>query len=335
MFTEPRWRSGRSPSTPARCREHIPLPPTMQPYLHIFSHLLVLRPFKPTKSLLIRGFCASVKATRRLRESAKRRAGADAETALAEPPDAEIRRRRYDRLAVARLTPERNTLARSLSNLAPPPPRPTRAREARVRRAAGRLQHRSRRVRLEQPRRHRRRPRGRGARLGGSVRSRKRAPHRRREDERAGRRQGAHPPGRPLPAAAGSAPDARLAPAELHPRSGALARSPCRRVPHLARLLQRAQLTAGTRAARQLGLGCVPVRFQRRPRRDRARYEQQRQGSLVPERPGRQGRRARNQLPRRLLPGQLQRRGLRLDRPLRRHRQRIGSAQRDRNHPQR
>ena len=34
----PRWRSGRSPSTPVRCRRSTPLSPTTQPNLHISSH---------------------------------------------------------------------------------------------------------------------------------------------------------------------------------------------------------------------------------------------------------------------------------------------------------
>src|SRR4051794_32395830 len=46
LVEEPGWRSGRSSSPPARCDEHIPLPPTMQPYLHILSH-----PPAPTGSL--------------------------------------------------------------------------------------------------------------------------------------------------------------------------------------------------------------------------------------------------------------------------------------------
>src|SRR5512132_3237803 len=62
----PRWRSGRSPSTPVRCATCTPLPPTTQPNLHISSHLGPCHAtLLPTKWSLGRDFAATMRSARR------------------------------------------------------------------------------------------------------------------------------------------------------------------------------------------------------------------------------------------------------------------------------
>ena len=291
MITEPRWRSGRSPSTPARCGEHTPLPPTMQPYLHIFSHLAAPTAAHSRKPLLARHSPSPVppgSSERARLQHARADARAATAACLSAPaPGDRAQRPAQDRTPIASIrsaSPRAAARSRSqliaaalLAGCGSSSPGGTSADPAGAVPASAPLY------------------------AGASVRPTGAA-----EDSGARRRQGAHPSGRPLPAAARGAADARLAAAELQPRRRTLARPARRRLPHLAAPSSStlpSQLEQGLLGSAQLA-AAFPFGRERRAGRDRAGHERQRQGALVPERAGREGRRARDQLPRRRLRGQ-------------------------------
>ena len=221
---------------------------------------------------------------------------------------------------------------RSLHAESPPAPPRRRAHprpRARDRRA------RARGLRLLLLARQLRRPRRRGPGLRAAVRRRGRAPRRHAEDRRDRRREHAHPPARLLRAPRLGAPGARQPAAHLQPRHRAVAGPQRRDLPlhalHLRRGDQPAAAAAHPAPPRRLidHAERMAVRIGS-PGRDRARHQRRRQGSLVHQHRGPARRRARGQLPRRQLPGEHRRRGLRDRRSPRRARHRHGIARRDR-----
>ncbi len=194
---------------------------------------------------------------------------------------------------------------------------------------------RRRRVRLERHG-HVDRPGRRGAGVGGALRRRRRAARRIAAEGREHGRGRADAPGRPLPAPARRAADARVPRTRLQARHRTMARPPRGRVPQLGRRLQRSghlaaldARPAGTARRRDAKRRLVPLRRPLGRRRDRARHARHGEGTLVRTGAGEAGRDAHEQLSRRLLSGG-QRSRLRHRRAPGRARHRAGASLRDR-----
>ena len=305
MITEPRWRSGRSPSTPARCGEHTPLPPTMQPYLHIFSHITAPRVLvceNPAHGADQQRRAAAVGAASARRvhaagtplHAAPSRPAARAQAGA--PPASRYDRPRCDALrAHGRHSRGLRRLARVVARC--------RGRDSLLAGCGSSSHRRAGPIA---------RPAQRRACVGAAVRRRGRAPTGVAADGALAAGQRAHPPARPLPATARRAADAGLAGARLPARRRAMAGAARGRVRCAAvgsRRASPADSALGSRACwAQAGSAArVPFAAGHGRRRDRARHARHapRRARFLATLATHAGAHA-EQLPRRLLPGRPQ-----------------------------
>ncbi len=220
---------GGAPPPRLAVREPIPLPPTLQPQFHIFSHIPVSRPSFRPKRPSASGFSPTRRTTAQHPTDAIARAAAPHAKAVADrTPLAQRAPARIRSPSPARL-PRRREDPRIARHRPLPPPFPLHPsaaprRSDRCRRGVGpdpRGAARRLRVLAQERQRHRTGTRGPG--LGRAIRQRRSPPGRLVEGRGAVGGPGAHPPGRPVPAPAFAASHTWQRAAELREQSRALA----------------------------------------------------------------------------------------------------------------